>query len=132
VVWAANSATGARSSSAWIAPARRAAQSGAPVSRATAASFKQSSQAQMERCRLRLKAAFATVLTWVGRLRRLCPIETIRHGTSSSFDMQAMQKPESRGALVQQGERMGYEVREYLLEKSGGGDVPMGGQRRFP
>jgi hypothetical protein len=29
------------------------------------------------------------------------------------FDMQAMQHPEITGAQYQQGERMGYEVREY-------------------
>ncbi len=65
-----------------------------------------------------LESRVANVLTWVGRLRRLCPIETISMELVK-FDMQAMQNPEITGAQYQQGERMGYEVREYLLEKWG-------------
>ncbi len=37
----------------------------------------------------------------------------------AKFDMQAMQHPEITGVEYQQGERMGYEVRHYLLEKWG-------------
>nr|WP_281357797.1 RRXRR domain-containing protein [Desulfobacter latus] len=33
------------------------------------------------------------------------------------FDMQKIQNPEMSGVAYQQGELMGYEVREYLLEK---------------
>ncbi|WP_425484232.1 RRXRR domain-containing protein, partial [Desulfobacter latus] len=33
------------------------------------------------------------------------------------FDMQKIQNPEISGVAYQQGELMGYEVREYLLEK---------------
>jgi len=33
------------------------------------------------------------------------------------FDMQRIQNPEISGVEYQQGELMGYEVREYLLEK---------------
>jgi RRXRR protein len=59
-----------------------------------------------------LESRVANVLTWVGRLRRLCPLEAISMELVK-FDMQAMQHPEITGAQYQQGERMGYEVREY-------------------
>ena len=65
-----------------------------------------------------LESRVANVLTWVERLMRLCPIEAISMELDK-FDMQAMQHPEITGTLYQQGERMGYEVREYLLEKWG-------------
>ncbi len=65
-----------------------------------------------------LESRVANVLTWVGRLRRLCPIGAISMELVK-FDTQAMQNPEITGAQYQQGERMGYEVREYLLEKWG-------------
>jgi len=65
-----------------------------------------------------LESRVANVLTWVERLLCLCPIEAISMELVK-FDMQLMQQPEITGALYQQGERMGYEVREYLLEKWG-------------
>jgi 5-methylcytosine-specific restriction endonuclease McrA len=65
-----------------------------------------------------LESRVANVLTWVERLRRLCPIGAISMELVK-FDMQAMHHPEITGVLYQQGERMGYEVREYLLEKWG-------------
>ncbi|OLE33174.1 MAG: HNH endonuclease [Ktedonobacter sp. 13_1_20CM_3_54_15] len=65
-----------------------------------------------------LESRVANMLTWVGRLRRLCPIEVISMELVK-FDMQAMQNPEITGAQYQQGERMGYETREYLLAKWG-------------
>jgi len=65
-----------------------------------------------------LESRVANVLTWVGRLMRLCPIEAISMELVK-FDMQAMQHPEISGVEYQQGERMGFEVREYLLEKWG-------------
>ncbi len=78
-----------------------------------------------------LESRVANVLTWVGRLRCLCPIEAISIELVK-FDMQAMQHPEITGVQYQQGERMGYEVREYLLEKwgrtcayCGANDVPL-------
>jgi RRXRR protein len=58
-----------------------------------------------------LESRVANVLTWVARLMRLCPIEAISMELVK-FDTQAMQNPEITGALYQQGERMGYEVRE--------------------
>lgn len=65
-----------------------------------------------------LESRVANVLTWVGRLMRFCPIEALSMELVK-FDMQAMQRPELTGVEYQQGERMGYEVREYLLEKWG-------------
>ena len=63
-----------------------------------------------------LESRVANVLTWVGRLLRLC------RSTSASqelvrFDLQNEQNPEIAGIEYQQGELAGYEVREYLLEK---------------
>jgi 5-methylcytosine-specific restriction endonuclease McrA len=65
-----------------------------------------------------LESRVANVLTWVGRLMRFRPIEAISMELVK-FDLQAMQHPELTGVQYQQGERMGYEVREYLLEKWG-------------
>ncbi|PKY11732.1 HNH endonuclease [Acidithiobacillus marinus] len=59
-----------------------------------------------------------TTMAWVTRLQRWAPIaslSTMLH----RFDTQALQKPEISGAEYQQGELLGYEVREYLLEKWG-------------
>jgi hypothetical protein len=58
------------------------------------------------------------VLSWVDRYRRLAPvtgvsIERVR------FDMQALETPDIEGVQYQQGELVGYEIREYLLEKNG-------------
>ena len=64
-----------------------------------------------------LESRVANVLTWVKRLMRLCPIEALSMELVK-FDMQA-QHQEITGVQYQQGERMGYEVREYLLEKWG-------------
>lgn len=59
-----------------------------------------------------------TCLTWIRRLLRLAPVtafsmETVR------FDTQALVNPEISGVEYQQGTLLGYEVREYLLEKWG-------------
>jgi hypothetical protein len=51
-----------------------------------------------------LESRVANVLTWVGRLRRCCPIEAISMELVK-FDVQAMQNPEITGAEYQQGER---------------------------
>jgi 5-methylcytosine-specific restriction endonuclease McrA len=56
------------------------------------------------------------VLTWVARLRRLAPIGAISQELVK-FDTQLLQHPEVAGVQYQQGELVGYEVREYLLEK---------------
>ena len=65
-----------------------------------------------------LQSRVDNVATWVTRLQKLAPIfsiviETVR------FDTQKIQNPEISGILYQQGDLMGYEIREYLLEKWG-------------
>jgi 5-methylcytosine-specific restriction endonuclease McrA len=57
-----------------------------------------------------------TTLTWVNRLRKVCPISAISQELVR-FDTQKLQNPEVSGIEYQQGELLGYEVREYLLEK---------------
>ncbi|WP_017661366.1 RNA-guided endonuclease IscB [Baaleninema simplex] len=57
-----------------------------------------------------------TTMTWVNRLRKLCPIVSIAQELVR-FDTQKLQNPEVSGIEYQQGELLGYEVREFLLEK---------------
>ncbi len=57
-----------------------------------------------------------TTMTWVNRLRKLCPIASISQELVR-FDTQKLQNPEISGVEYQQGELLGYEVREYLLDK---------------
>ena len=59
-----------------------------------------------------------TTLTWVEKLMRLAPITALSQELVR-FDMQQMQNPEISGIEYQQGTLLGYEVREYLLEKWG-------------
>lgn len=59
-----------------------------------------------------------TTMTWVNRFRRWLPIDGISV-ESVKFDMQKMINPEISGVEYQQGELLGYDVREYLLEKFG-------------
>jgi 5-methylcytosine-specific restriction endonuclease McrA len=59
-----------------------------------------------------------TTLTWVGRLRRFCPIAAISMELVR-FDTQLMQDAEISGVEYQQGTLQGYEIREFLLEKWG-------------
>jgi 5-methylcytosine-specific restriction endonuclease McrA len=65
-----------------------------------------------------LESRIGNVLTWVERLRRLCPITALSQELVK-FDAQAIENPEISGVEYQQGTRAGYEVREYLLEKWG-------------
>jgi 5-methylcytosine-specific restriction endonuclease McrA len=65
-----------------------------------------------------LESRVANVLTWVKRIKRFCPVETISLELVK-FDTQKLQNPEISGVEYQQGELFGYEVREYLLEKWG-------------
>ncbi len=58
------------------------------------------------------------VQTWTIRLSKFSPISTCSVETVR-FDMQKMVNPEISGTEYQQGELLGYEVREYLLEKWG-------------
>ncbi len=63
-----------------------------------------------------LQSRVENICTWVGRLRRLCPISEISQELVR-FDTQKVENPEISGTEYQQGELAGYEVREYLLEK---------------
>ena len=63
-----------------------------------------------------LMSRVCNVLTWVNRLRRLCPIAAISM-EFARFDPQVMEHPDIEGCQYQQGTLAGYEVREYLLEK---------------
>ena len=56
------------------------------------------------------------IMTWIQRLRKFANI-TGMSLELVKFDMQAIQNPEVSGILYQQGELVGYEIREYLLEK---------------
>src|SRR5579863_2887476 len=65
-----------------------------------------------------LRSRIDNVLTWVRRLSRACPVSEIALELVR-FDTQALQNPEISGVEYQQGELIGYEVREYLLVKWG-------------
>jgi 5-methylcytosine-specific restriction endonuclease McrA len=56
------------------------------------------------------------IWTWAVRLNRLCTVNTISQELVK-FDTQLMENAEISGVKYQQGELVGYEVREYLLEK---------------
>jgi 5-methylcytosine-specific restriction endonuclease McrA len=59
-----------------------------------------------------------TTLTWVNKLIKFAPIGSIVQELVR-FDLQQLEKPEISGIEYQQGELLGYEVREYLLNKWG-------------
>ncbi|WNK20865.1 RNA-guided endonuclease IscB [Halomonas piscis] len=59
-----------------------------------------------------------TVTAWVEWLRRLAPITALDQELVR-FDTQRLDNPEISGVGYQQGTLLGYEVREYLLEKWG-------------
>jgi len=63
-----------------------------------------------------LESRIANVLTWVKRLIARVPIAAISQELVK-FDTQAMENPEISGVEYQQGTLLGYEIREYLLEK---------------
>ena len=65
-----------------------------------------------------LESRVANLQTWVRRLVRSAPVDALSMELVK-FDTQAMQNPEISGLEYQQGELMGYEIREYLLEKWG-------------
>lgn len=56
------------------------------------------------------------IKTWVDRVSRWCPIKAISMELVR-FDTQKMGNASISGVEYQQGELLGYEVREYLLEK---------------
>jgi len=62
----------------------------------------------------------ANILTWVDRLRRWAPVAALAVELAK-FDTQKLLHPEISGSEYQQGELLGYEIREYLLEKWGRG-----------
>ncbi len=57
-----------------------------------------------------------TTLTWVDKLIKFAPIGAIVQELVR-FDLQQLENPEISGIEYQQGELLGYEVREYLLNK---------------
>lgn len=57
-----------------------------------------------------------TTITWVKKLMRFAPVTTASQELVR-FDLQKMENPEISGIEYQQGELVGYEIREYLLEK---------------
>jgi 5-methylcytosine-specific restriction endonuclease McrA len=57
-----------------------------------------------------------TTLTWVNKLARLAPVNTVFQELVR-FDLPQLENPEISGVEYQQGELSGYEVREYLLNK---------------
>ncbi len=65
-----------------------------------------------------LESRVANVVTWVARLRRICPIQALSMELVR-FDTQALQNPEISGVEYQQGTLEGIEVKEYLLAKWG-------------
>ena len=56
------------------------------------------------------------VKSWGNKLLRFSPVSSISVETVR-FDMQKLENPEISGTEYQQGTLLGYEVREYLLEK---------------
>jgi 5-methylcytosine-specific restriction endonuclease McrA len=63
-----------------------------------------------------LQSRVANILTWVKRLRSMCPISALSLELVK-FDLQQMDNPEISGIQYQQGTLCGYELRHYLLEK---------------
>lgn len=59
-----------------------------------------------------------TTATWVGRLCRFAPVMGVAQELAR-FDMQKIENPEISGVEYQKGTLVGYEAREYLLEKWG-------------
>lgn len=59
-----------------------------------------------------------TIDTWIQRLMLVCPIKGISQELVK-FDTQKMVTPEISGIEYQQGTLLGFEVKEYLLEKWG-------------
>ena len=65
-----------------------------------------------------LESRLQNSLTWVERLRKVCPIGAISQELVR-FDTQMRENPAIAGRDYQQGTLQGYETREYLLEKWG-------------
>lgn len=65
-----------------------------------------------------LQSRVDNIRNWIIRLQKLCPLTNISY-ENTKFDTQLMENPDISGIEYQQGELLGYEVREYLLEKRG-------------
>ena len=65
-----------------------------------------------------VRSRIGNVLTWVRRLIRWTPVKRLEV-ERVTFDQALMQNPEVAGVLYQRGELVGWEVRNYLLEKFG-------------
>ncbi|MBD2364658.1 RRXRR domain-containing protein [Anabaena minutissima FACHB-250] len=63
-----------------------------------------------------LESRIDNILTWVNRLRRVCPITAISQELVK-FDLQKLDQPEIQGVDYQRGELFGFEVKQYLLAK---------------
>lgn len=63
-----------------------------------------------------LQSRVENIWTWLCRLNRAIPIDNISQELVR-FDMQLVENAEISGVEYQQGELVGYEIREYLLEK---------------
>jgi len=63
-----------------------------------------------------LKHRVDTTLTWVNKFIKFAPISSIAMELVR-FDLQQLENPEISGIEYQQGELLGYEIREYLLNK---------------
>ena len=63
-----------------------------------------------------LKHRVDTILTWVNKFIRFAPISSMAMELVR-FDIQQLENPEISGVEYQQGELLGYEIREYLLNK---------------
>lgn len=65
-----------------------------------------------------LRHRLETTGTWINRLRKRAPITALTCETVR-FDTQKLVTPDIEGIAYQQGTLLGYEIREYLLEKWG-------------
>lgn len=65
-----------------------------------------------------LQSRVDNITSWTTRLRGFAPLTALSMELVR-FDTQKLQNPEISGVEYQQGELMGYELREYLLEKWG-------------
>lgn len=65
-----------------------------------------------------LQSRVENITSWTTRLRGFAPLTALSMELVR-FDTQKLQNPEISGVEYQQGELMGYELREYLLEKWG-------------
>jgi 5-methylcytosine-specific restriction endonuclease McrA len=65
-----------------------------------------------------LRSRVDEVSSWVKRYQKLVPLSTFSLETAK-FDPGKFQNPENEGVVYEKGKLMGYEVREYLLEKWG-------------